>query len=65
MLLRLLFWAFIFYLIYRAVNNFFYPQHRNDSVRGKKNAEPPIELGDNDIEDISFREIKDKKKDKK
>ncbi len=63
MLFRILFWAFIFYLIYRAVNNFFNPPHKNNPVRGKEKSAPPIVLGDSDIEDISFREIKDKKKD--
>lgn len=62
MLLRLIFWALIFYLIYKTINKYFGPPETRDSVRDRKNKEPKIELRDSDIEDISFREIKDKKK---
>ena len=64
MLFRILFWALIIYFAYRAITNFINPPQQRNNVGSRNEQEPKIDLKDADIEDVTYREIKnDKKKD--
>ncbi len=59
-LIRLLFYGLIGYWIYKIVVRLGKPAEPRVQVRGKPNADP-LDLSDTDVEDVDYREVKDKK----
>lgn len=56
-LLRLIFYGFLFYFVYKFVKNFIKGKEPKTKVKGKRKGNPPLNLRDEDIEDADYEEL--------
>jgi hypothetical protein len=56
-LLRLIFYGFLFYFVYKFVKNFIQGKGQKTKVKGKRKGNPPLNLRDEDIEDADYEEL--------
>ncbi|MBN2000843.1 hypothetical protein JW935_25055 [candidate division KSB1 bacterium] len=57
-IVRFLFYGLFAYWIFKFIARMSKPSEPRVQVRGKPNADP-LDLSDNDVEDVEYRDVKD------